>query len=72
MKISKIYYYILRYILILLGITCVRYFIGNKNIFTIERILFCIIGGVLLGAIFLLVDIFKDRQKIRLLKQAKY
>ncbi|MFK7981385.1 MAG: hypothetical protein AB8G86_15475 [Saprospiraceae bacterium] len=61
MKIAKIYYYAFRPVLLLLGVTCIRYLLGNKNIFTIERIFICIIGGLMLGTIFLLVDIFKNR-----------
>lgn len=62
MKILKIYYHAFRPIALLLGITCIRYLLGNKSVFTIERIFICIIGGLLLGSIFLVIDAFKNKQ----------
>jgi len=63
MKIIKIYHYSIRYILTLFGITCIRYFLGNKHIFTTERVLFCIIGGLFLGIAFLWIETSNDKRQ---------
>jgi len=63
MKIIKIYHYSIRYILTFFGITGVRYCLGNKDIFTIERILFCIISGLFFGIVFLWIDTFNDKRR---------
>jgi len=59
----KIYNYIFRYTLILFGMTCIRYLMGNRGIFTSDRILFCVIVGTVFGIIFFTVDTFKNRRK---------
>lgn len=63
MKISKIYYYSFQPVLVLLGLTVIRYLMGDRGIFNTERFFICIIGGLLLGTIFMLIDTFKNRKR---------
>ena len=64
MKFYKVYNYTIYPVLLLFFITSIRYFLGNKSIFTSERIIFCLVGGLMLGVFWYLTDWFEMKKKV--------
>lgn len=60
MKILKVYYYAFQPILGLLLISVIRYLLGDASMLNMERLIFCIIGGFVVGSIWFLVDSIKN------------
>lgn len=61
MKIIKVFYYAFQPIAILLIMSLVRYLLGDESMMNMERLIFCVVGGFLLGTIWLIVDTFKKK-----------
>lgn len=62
MKILKVYYYAFQSILGLLLISLIRYLLGDESMMNMERLIFCIVGGVTVGSIWSLVDTVKKKR----------
>jgi len=61
MKIIKVYYYAFQPIAVLLIISVARYLMGDESMMSMERLIICVVGGFLLGTIWLLVDTIKKK-----------
>ena len=62
MKLIEYFYYAMQSIGLLFLLTCLRYLFGNTGIFTLERLIACIVGGVIVAGIGVIMDSFKTKK----------